>query len=372
MNKINFKLLLIGIGSCLFLSSCPKDEDPDDDSKTEFDQKAMLTQIGNNIILPAYQSLNTDLESLNTSITVFIASPDVSNLSTAQTAFKKAYLSWQSVSMYEFGKAEIILLRSSCNTFPTDTVQIKSNIGTGTYDLNSANNIDAKGFPALDYLLFGIANSNEGIVTLYQNSTYKNYLSAINSAIKNNVADVYNDWLSTSGNYINSFVTNLGTNSGSSVAFLVNQMNYDFETLKNFKIGIPLGKKTLGTPMPEKVEAYFSEYSLSLAIANLESIERTFLGKTTAGSDGLGFDDYLTHVGAKYNGGSLSDAIKNQLSTSISKLKSVSGILAETLISNPASIETAYTELQKTIILLKTDLPSALGVLITYQDNDGD
>ena len=35
-------------------------------------------------------------------------------------------------------------------------------------------------------------------------------------------------------------------------------------------------------------------------------------------------------------------------------------------------VDAAYLEIQKNVIMLKTDMPSAMGVLITYQDNDGD
>jgi hypothetical protein len=34
--------------------------------------------------------------------------------------------------------------------------------------------------------------------------------------------------------------------------------------------------------------------------------------------------------------------------------------------------ETAYNEVRNMVVYLKTDMPSALGILITYQDNDGD
>jgi len=41
-------------------------------------------------------------------------------------------------------------------------------------------------------------------------------------------------------------------------------------------------------------------------------------------------------------------------------------------LTNPSVVDAAYVELQKQVVLFKTDMPSSLGVLITYQDNDGD
>jgi uncharacterized protein YjfI (DUF2170 family) len=39
---------------------------------------------------------------------------------------------------------------------------------------------------------------------------------------------------------------------------------------------------------------------------------------------------------------------------------------------NPAESKEIYLEYQKLIPLIKVDLTSALGIIITYQDNDGD
>ena len=40
--------------------------------------------------------------------------------------------------------------------------------------------------------------------------------------------------------------------------------------------------------------------------------------------------------------------------------------------TNKTALETLYNNLNKTTILLKTDMVGAFGVLITYSDNDGD
>ena len=46
--------------------------------------------------------------------------------------------------------------------------------------------------------------------------------------------------------------------------------------------------------------------------------------------------------------------------------------LSQGVQGNTAPIEAAYNEIQKLVVLLKTDMPSAMGILITYVDNDGD
>jgi len=40
--------------------------------------------------------------------------------------------------------------------------------------------------------------------------------------------------------------------------------------------------------------------------------------------------------------------------------------------NQPSTLDALYTKLQNLVVHFKTDMTSAFGVLITYQDNDGD
>ena len=90
------------------------------------------------------------------------------------------------------------------------------------------------------------------------------------------------------------------------------------------------------------------------------------------GASGLGFDDYLVSTNAKYNGGSLNDAIIVQFASATAKLQALTDPLSANIQANNTAVVAAYTELQKLTVLLKTDMTSSLGILITYGDNDGD
>ncbi|MGB3947217.1 MAG: imelysin family protein [Bacteroidia bacterium] len=373
MKKYNYLQLLLLCIVFVFVA-CKKKENEEPTPDDDFDKSGMLTNIGSGIIVSSYQSLKIKVTSLDSASMVFTSNSTTTNLLALREAFKQAYLAWQSVSVFEFGPAENALLRTNSNTFPTDTAQVMINIHSGNYDLSAINNIDAKGFPAIDYLLYSSDTSQ--LISLYTSDTYasnrKSYLNSLINELKINVNTVYTAWSASGGNYLATFTSSLGSDVGSSLGYIVNQLNYDFETLKNYKIGIPLGKKTLGTPLPDKVEGYYAKNSVELAVAQLKAIQNLYLGKNTQGVDGVGLDDYLIHVKAQYNGGLLSDAIKAQLNIAIPKLESIPSPLAETIVSNPTIVDAAYTELQKLVVLFKTDMPSALGVLITYQDNDGD
>lgn len=366
------KLFFVVISFSVFIFACKKDKNEDAELKDNFDKGGMLTNIANNIILPNYKVFQVDLDSLQQSAARFTNQPDAGNLSDLQNKFKVAYRSYQWCSTYEFGPAETYIFRTNLNTFPCDTVQIKSNIIAGSYDLTVVSNLDAKGLPALDYLLFNINSDNNKVLELYTTSSNaanaKKYLNDIISESKTVLNNVINGWSS----YVSIFVSSTGSDIGSSTGLLVNQLNFDFEILKNFRIGIPLGKKNLGTPMPNQVEALYSGISMDLALEHINAIQYLYLGKSKNGSDGIGLDDYLVYLQSPYSSGLLSDAIKNRLNSCISQMQLIPNPLSAAVVNNTSLVDAAYNEIQQQVILFKVDMPSALGILITYQDNDGD
>jgi predicted lipoprotein len=361
------------------ISSCKKkNKDTPGVDDSGFDRVGMLSNVGNHIIIPGYQNLVNAVDKLDSAITAFNAVPDNTNLINLQNIFKDVYRAWQYCSVFEIGPAETEYLRINCNTFPIDSNRINLNIANGTYNLGAAGNLAAKGFPGIDYLLFGTGPNNDVILYRYTTgagaTNRKKYLKDICAEIKTQTTNVLNGWLPGGGtNYLNTFLDAAGTDIGSSTGQLVNQLNLDYEVLKNAKIGIPLGKFSGGTLLPEEVEAYYSGISSELILIHLKAIEDIYLGKSSISGNGLGFDDYLIQLDAKASDGTpLNTAIKNQFVLAISKCQSLPDPLSSTVQNNTALVDDAYQEVQKLLVLLKNDMPSAMGVLITYEDTDGD
>ena len=364
-------IIPICIATSLLLCFCKKKTVTDEDViKESFDKQELVNNYADNLILPNYNSFSLSLDSFINSYNSFKVSGSLSDFSLVKQKFNSAYLKYQYISLFEFGPAEQELVRINFNVFPTDSVQIKVNIVTGVYNLSAASNVDAKGFPAIDYLLFDVNRTESQIINSFASSgTKKQYVTDLLAEMRSKTSAILASWNSS---YKNQFTSSLSTDIGSSIGFLINQLNYELDYLKNSKIGIPLGKKSLDIALPEKCEVYHSKKSIEYLLATLTSIENTYLGRNSAGIDGKGFDDYLDHLDAKYNGGSLNSAIKNQFTTARTKFNAITGNLDAQVISNPVLVNVAYTELVKLLVLLKTDLPSNLGVVITYQDGDGD
>jgi predicted lipoprotein len=370
MKKI-IGLAVIAISTFILVQSCSKSNTaPDDNGSTGtgFDRKAMLTNISTNIIIPAYTTYQANVVSLDAAVTTFNTTPNATNLTALQAAFVVAYKQWQSTSIYDFGPATDVNLRVNTNTYPAAIDQITANITSGTYNSGLLANLAAKGFPALDYLLFGTGVDNAAILAQYTTDAKagnrKTYLATLSTELKTNATTVLNAW---NGSYKTAFLAATGTDAGSSTGQLVNQLIYDYETIKNYEIGVPAGSQSMGTIFPAKVQAYYSKISLQLTNLHLQAIQNLYLG-----ASGSGLDDYLAYSNAKYNGGSLNDAIKAQFTTSFTKLSTLSDPLSANITNNQTAVMAAFTELQKLTVMLKTDMTSSLGIAITFGDNDGD
>jgi predicted lipoprotein len=364
----------VAVSAFVLIQSCSKSGSGNNPgngggNSTGFDRKGMLTNMSNNVIIPAYTAYQTATTNLDAAITAFTTAPDAAKLTAAQAALKTAYLQWQSTSEFEFGPAGDANLSSGVDTYPTNVGQINTNISSNTYNPDLLANLSAKGLPAIDYLLFGIGADNNTILTQYTTdaaaANRKTLLGKLSAELKANAAKILTAW---NGTYKSTFLNATGTDVGSSAGQMVNQLVYDYEFLKNDEIGIPAGTQSMGTVFPEKVQAYYSKISLQLLLAHLQGVLDVYTGK-----DGLGFDDYVASTTAKYTDGTpLNDAILKQFATAKVKLQTLTDPLSDNIKTNPTAVTAAYAELQKLTVMLKTDMPSALGILITFGDTDGD
>jgi len=350
----------------LSVLSCKKDKE---EVTEEFNKKEMLTNYGNNIIVPAYEELELAISNLENAVSNFVSVSNSANLQTLRNNYLTAYLQWQNCSFMEFGPSENYTLKTICNTYPVDTSLINSNISSGSYVLGSASNTTAIGFPALDFLLFPDSSLSLALVTINGNNAAnkKQYITDLVQQIKAGVNSTLSSWR---GSYLSSFNTSDGNGQGSSLSEIVNAINLDFEKFtRDGKIGIPLGVRSLGTALPEKTESFYSKNSLILFKESILGLKNYFNGTS---SSNIGLDDYLNHLNDNNETARLSEKINNQFDLILQKAEVLSDPISIAVTTEQANVQALYDELQKMIVLLKVDMSSALSVLITYQDNDGD
>lgn len=320
---------------------------------------AMLTNYADNIIIPGYTDLQTKLDLLNTSIEAFLTAPSVSTQASLKTNFENAYVSFEKISVDNFGPASSLLLNNYSNTFPAVKEKIEAGILSGTYNFSQPVVSDSiQGFPTLDYLLFSsdaVTKFSTGDVT-----NRKKYVQDVMAKMKSLVSSTLSQW---NGTYRTAFINSTKTDVGSSIGYLINQFAYEMDALKGPRIGWPYGKQSGGIVFADKCEAYFSGFSSELAIANLTSLKNYYTG-----GSGSGIDDYLILL----NKNQLNTDVLAQFDITLTKLQAIPNPLSDAFTNNKTQIDAAYIEIQKLLTLLKTDVASATSVRINYQDSDGD
>lgn len=366
---ICFSLLAVGCKN--------KNKDPKPDaaiSVDDYDRTTMLTNFANGYIVPAYSEYKTKTSNLKSTVTAFVASPTTTTLQDVKTQWETTLLTWQDVAFLEFGPAANISLRGQTNVYPTDTVTILSNIISGAYNLQEAANFDAKGFQAIDYLINGKGASNQTVVNYYiATANAGTYLQNITNEIDNNASAVYNEWLNS---YTSSFINNSASNAqGSAVSDVVNALTQHYETyIRKGKIGLPGGFiNSFSVQLPQHVEALYYGQSLPFVHRSLTAIQNFISGKTyVAGTNGAGLDDYLSFMSAQSGGVALQTVIDTKLTAIKTKLGTINDPLSKELTTNNKAVEAVYVLLQQLVPNLKVEMTDALGVLVTYQDADGD
>lgn len=353
-------------------AACDKDGGKGSPCESDFDQKTLFQNVADNVIIPGYSAFDSQVIALKTTAKDFFQNPSIPLLNDLRSQFKLAYLQWQQVAQYEFGPAEEQMLRFRLNNFPLDVSALEAKVAAGDISLDDPEAFD-KGFPALDYLLYGLADTDEEIVAKLTGPVqddYRAYLSAIVDDMAGRVHLVSQAW--QQGGYRQAFIENTGTAAGTSLSLLINNLNEHYEAIRRDKIGLPVGVLTLGFTNPDKVEALYSGISLDLARAAILAAEQLYLGNSFSGTDGPGLDDYLMAVGAAKEGQSLDIAIKNQFSKAINALAQIPGPLSTAVQDSNETVVAAYNEITKQVVNIKTDMPSVLCVAITYVDNPSD
>lgn len=379
-NKLKYSrvIVLTCCFSLLILVSCSKNDNevlPENPTARDYDRTALLTNYANSYIKPAYAEYVSKVSELQTEISSFNSSLTVPALQSLRIKWENALLVWQDVAFLEFGPASNISLRAQTNVYPVDVTLIQSNISSGTYSLSSGSNFDAKGFQAIDYLIYGVASTDADIVAYYtNNANAKTYLEDLVDELKANATAVKSDW---NGSYTSIFIANSASNAqGSSLSDILNSLNLHYEAyVRKGKVGLPFGAFNLfsNQTLPEHVEGYYSNQSLPYVYRSLSSL-KTFINGNNyiTNVSGEGLDDYMSFVNAQTGSQSLQTVINNQFSSIQSELGNINDPLSNELDANTSGVNAVYQKMQQMVGYLKVDMTNSLEVLITYQDSDGD
>ena len=340
----------------------------------EFDRGAMLAFWADKIIIPSLESFNESLFQLLETTNSFIDNPDQEKLSQLRDKWLTAYKAWQFVEMFDIGKAEEIYFKNRLNLYPVNKDRVDSNIDSGSYDLDKAENFTSQGFPAVDYLLFGIGENDESVIAKYliSDSPHSKYLKDVVSKAVELTNIIKVDW---EEGYRNTFVELTDNTATSSINKLTNDFIFYYEKgFRAHKIGIPAGVFS-GSPLPDRVEAYYGRvYSRVLAIEAANAVDNFFNGRSFSENEdiGLSLKSYLDFIEGDSVSSKLSDEIDAQIAASIESISSLKENFVDQVNENNIEMLRTYDVIQAGVVMLKVDMLQKLNISVDYVDADGD
>ena len=366
------------IAIALFFYACGSDDTTitTDDSGTDntgnFDRSAMLTNWADNIIIPGYVDFTAKVNALETATTAFTT--DASDLTAVRAAWLDAYTTWQKVSMFEVGPAETVNLRLNVNIYPANVTTVQNNIDNGSYDLGLSSNRAAKGFPAIDYLLYGVGADDAAILAVYngtEGAAHKQYLTDIVADMKQLSATVLSEW---QGSYRATFIDNEGASATASTDRFVNDYIFYYEKfLRAGKMGIPGGVFSGNVELGNIEALYAGNLSKDLFLVGLDATQDFFNGKAyNTSAQGESLSSYLDELNAIKNGVDLSEIINSQFDVARTSVAALGSFESELSQNPPSTFLEAYNEVQRLVPLLKVDMVSAMSISIDFADADGD
>jgi len=349
-------LLCISLISFLFIACNPKKVEQTNDFK-----KADLLTYMAVVIQNDYQLALDEVISFETSYNKFLLSKSSADFDSVKVHWERSYLSWQNVLAYEFGPGMELDIKAKLGTFPTDSVKVINYIKDNSYDLSTISSNVAKGFHVFDFLL-----NRESAISYFNEKNYSDYGLAIISQMKTLFQNTLTGWKT----YQTTFIASTGTESTSAFSMFVNDFIKGYEECKWTKVGIPLGKQSLDIIQPNYIETPKAKLTWKLLISNIKAVKRQFNGDMQSGKQGIGFDDYLKAV----NKSVLVTKINSEFDAIIYTAQGFNEDLGTMLndASKKKQVDDLYTQIHNLTIHLKTDMTAAFGVMITYQDNDGD
>lgn len=331
---------------------------------------AMLTDLADRAIAPAHRQFTADATALSAAADALDADPTPATLGAAQSAWITAATGFQRLAALNVPGVQFGLYHNRISTWPTRTGAIDDAVASDEAldaDFVAARGSNARGLPALEYLLF--ADDAEERLT---DPRRRAYVRALAADVSRQATALERDWARDGGNQLGYFVEadTEGRDLQSSVSRLVNEMAMVAEDLQYQQVGRPLGvgsrpQDATGTPAPDAVEAPYAGVSLDLIRAELAGLRAL-----VTGGGGTGLDDYLAAL--DLDDRPLGEVVLERIDAADDAAAAIGMPLEQAVTEHPQAVRALYDASGALLRSVKTDLANRLGVSITFSDNDGD
>jgi len=368
---LTFLILSLGTIACLFSCNKKGDDTPKmmEEEEKPFDRVAMLTNIFDHAVLPAYEMFEQEAEVLSNLAATFSQTPNRENLLAVQNQWKTSKLAWEQTEVFDLGEIGDLFLHNKVDKFPQNLDFLEENLDSEN-ELNQAfvanSGSTAKGLVAIEYLLFR-SEAGEDILVQFTTGSrqlqYRSYLAGLTADVLVQAQALLQQIKSER----EAWITNAGDGISASINELANAQVAILEEVISNKLSKPLGYDNTGVAEPDKVETPYANIDFEVIRANLTGIHQSFQADTSFAN----LYDLLDHVQPK-DAEKLSATIEAAFQASFQSLATFDTTLAVSVIENKTAVEALSAEIRKILVGIKVDMENILGLTIVFNDTDGD
>ncbi|MEW6306198.1 MAG: imelysin family protein [Verrucomicrobiota bacterium] len=339
-----------------------------------FTRATMLEEMARHCIAAPLQELAARARALAVAANELRKSPGAELLARTQQAWVRMHLARKQIEMLFHGPIKDRTFWTAAffkQPYPTAIENVVRSAKPIDDEFIEILGSSAKGFFALEYLLFDLPQGTTGKVggppaaprlsakLLLDGPSAERrrvYVCALARDLERRMNEAASDAQAAD------FPSRFAAGGQDSINLVVNQITEGIEAALVMQLRVYLDQFSAKTLTFGQIEGAASGTSLSGMVSMVKGLQRFYRG-----AEGVGIDDYVRHVNPE-----LAKSLDEQFEMTVKALVAIGQPFEQALSVNSAAIKAAFEECKTLELLCKVDVVSALGVTIMFSANDGD
>jgi predicted lipoprotein len=334
-------------------------------------RRDLLERWSAGLIVPLYAQFDERSQALATSIDALCSAPSDEALAAARSAWTDAREPFKRAEVFAFGPYSRPEFRigPKIDSWPARPEDVEEWLaGSDPVDPATLATLGVwhKGLPVLEYFLYSPDASS---LAQLADARRCEYLRSAAAELVSRAREIHMAWAPEGGNFADQ-LSGAGRTSKAwrtlrdAFSEVVNRMGFTIENVRRDKLGRPLGEMT-GMPDPKVAESRFSGRSIPDILDNLAGIEVLFFGEPASNLPGV--NSYTAERGQNFD-----ERFQTALTAARAALEAIDLPLTEAVTAEPDRVRDASGRLGELQTLIQVDLIGALGLSLSFNDNDGD
>jgi predicted lipoprotein len=340
------------------------------DNNQSGERKQVAIELVTDVVMPTVDDVATTTMAMRVAAEAFVANPTVDTLHALQAAWVAARVPWKHADAFGFGPANDLRLTAAMDQ-AVDTLKIETEV-TNTPPITDAYvdalGANAKGFHALEYLVFGGDDVSRLalLTTDIDAARRREMIVAYAQNLERRGGELRTAWVTEQAAIADAGGNDMYPTLQAPLDAFVNESVFLAEFAADTRLGKPSGTATGGVPQPQLAESAPSDNSMPDLTDSLRGIRNIYFGSLD-GTPGKGVGKLVAPRAANTDA-----SVKAALDTAFADVAAIPRPFTTALVDQRIEIQNALASIKELKTILATEVVATLGVTLKFNDNDGD